>query len=66
MNYAVEIQVTPTKGRKLTITQNVEITYDAERNLYKAKTPEGVWTYGETAQELAIRLATADWQTHRA
>lgn len=41
MNYAVQIQVTPPKGRKLTITQNVKISHDSERNLYKAKTPTG-------------------------
>jgi len=65
MIYTVEIKVTPTKGNKLTITHNVEIEYDADRKMYKAK-PDGVWTYGETAQGLAIRLATHDWQMHRA
>lgn len=33
----------------------------AERKMYKAN-PDGVWTYGETAEGLAIRLATHDWQ----
>ena len=62
MKYSVNIEVTPHKGQKLNISRSVSISYDAERDLYKSKMINGVWTYGDIPEELAIRLVTDGWR----
>ena len=65
MKYTVEIRVKPEIGRDITIKKSLEIRYDDDRGLYVAG-PAGCYTYGETAEGLAIRLATHEWQMPRA
>lgn len=66
MIYNVTILVEPTKGSKLTINHRLVIERDPERKMFKHQYKNGCWTYGETAQELAIRVATEDWTQTRA
>ena len=66
MIYHVTIIVQPDKGPDLSISKRVSIEEDEDRNLFKHQYKDGCWTYGETAQELAIRVATEDWTQTRA
>lgn len=65
MKYSVNIEVVSSEGQKTVISRDVNILYDSDRNLYMSKTLMDVWTYGETPEELAIRLASEGWRDSR-